>query len=347
MHEDVHSQDPQTATPVTSGAARLLNDPRDLPFIRLILQCFLVALAGVGLFFVREHFWLLGAAYLAVWAAWVLDRYILMLHCTSHRRLFRSEVGFLNQIPAWVLAPFFGQTPESYFVHHLGMHHREGNLPRDTSSTLLHQRDRFGDWLAYVTRFLCFGLLDLSRYHAGRGNAKLLRRLLIGELCFWLGTLALGVLNWRATLVVLVLPLLLVRVLMMIGNWGQHAFVCQEQPENPYRNSITCINTRYNRRCFNDGYHIHHHVHARCHWSEYPAEFEANRAEYGRQDAIVFDGVDFFQVWVLLMLGRWQALARRFVQLPEAPERTEAEVIELLRSRVERFSAANLRALAG
>ena len=49
-------------------------------------------------------------------------------------------------------------------------------------------------------------------------------------------------------------PLLLcIRTLMMIGNWGQHAFVCPEQPDNAYRASIVCVNTRYNhRRCFNE-----------------------------------------------------------------------------------------------
>ncbi len=330
----------------SSRVARLLNDPRDLPFVRLMLQCGVVAVAGVALFFVQAHFWVFAGLYLAVWAAWVLDRFILMLHCTSHRKLFRAEVSWLNLVTAWVLGPFFGQTPESYFVHHMGMHHREGNLPLDTSSTLLHQRDRLGDWIAYVGRFLFLGLVDLGRYHAQRGNKKLLKRLVVGELSFWLLTAVLLGLNWRATLIVFLLPVLAVRTLMMIGNWGQHAFVCPEQPENPYRNSITCINTRYNRRCFNDGYHIHHHVHARCHWSDYPAEFEANREEYGRQDSIVFDGVDFFQVWVLLMLGRWGSLARRFVQLPGAPERSTEEVVAFLKSRVARFPAARRDALS-
>jgi fatty acid desaturase len=329
----------------SSRAARLLNDPRDLPFVSLMLQCGAVAAAGVALFFIDWHFWLLGGLYLAVWVGWVLDRFILMLHCTSHRSLFRAQVGWLNGVIAWVLGPFFGQTPESYFVHHMGMHHREGNLPLDTSSTLSYQRDRFGDWLAYVGRFLCIGLFDLGRYHAQRGNTKLLKRLVVGELSFWLVAAILLWLDWQATLVVLLIPVFAVRVLMMIGNWGQHAFVCQEQPDNPYRNSITCINTRYNRRCFNDGYHIHHHVHARCHFSEYPAEFEANKAEYGWHDAIVFDGLDFFQVWVLLMLGRWSVLARRFVHLPGAPQRSEAEVIQFLKSRVERFPAARREAL--
>lgn len=329
----------------TPTAARLLNDPRDAPFVSLMLQCGVMAIAGVGLFFVQSQFWPLAALYLIVWAAWVLDRFILMLHCTSHRPLFKAKLRWLNLLIPWVIGPFFGQTPESYFVHHMGMHHREGNLPNDTSSTVIHQRDRFVDWLSYFSRFMLRGLVDLGVYHAQRNNTKLLRRLLLGELSFLLGVAALFWLNWRATLVVFVLPVLLVRTLMMIGNWGQHAFVCQAEPDNPYRNSITCINTRYNRRCFNDGYHIHHHVHARCHWSEYPAEFEDNKAEYGRQDAIIFDGLDFFQVWLLLMLGRWQRLAKAFVQLPSAKLRSEAEVIEFLKSRVVRFPEARLQTL--
>ena len=34
------------------------------------------------------------------------------------------------------------------------------------------------------------------------------------------------------------------------------AFIDQSRPESSYVNSITCINTYYNRTCFNDGYHI-------------------------------------------------------------------------------------------
>ena len=103
---------------------------------------------------------------------------------------------------------------------------------------------------------------------------------------------------------------------------------------DPYLASITCINTRYNRRCFNDGYHILHHVKPRCHWSEHPSEFLRALPEYGKRDAIVFDGLDYFQIWVNLMLGRWRKLATHFVRLPGAPVRTQDEVVAFLKSRV-------------
>jgi fatty acid desaturase len=128
--------------------------------------------------------------------------------------------------------------------------------------------------------------------------------------------------------------------MMMAGNWAQHAFLCPEQPGNPLRASITCVGTRYNRRCFNDGYHAVHHVVPRCHWTEHPAEFERNVADYVRNDSVVFEGLDFFQVWLLLMAGNWSRLARAFVRLPGAPRRTDAEVVAFLRSRVRPFDLA-------
>lgn len=323
-----------TRTALDQRLVALLNDPRDLPFVHLMIACLGLCACGVALYFVGEAFWYLVPVYALVWGFGLVDRFILMLHCTSHRRLFKKRYDVLNRIIPWVIGPFFGESPDTYFAHHLGMHHPENNLDSDLSSTMPFQRDRLTHWLRYYGRFLLVGLFDLSRYHRRKGNAKLLRRTIVGEVGYWS---AIAVLLWlepRATLVVFVAPLLLVRTLMMVGNWGQHAFVDGSDPGNAYKNSITCVNTRYNRRCFNDGYHIHHHVRATCHWSDLPREFEQNRETYGRQDAIVFDGLDFFQVWLLLMLGQHGRLARRVVKLPGAPERTHEETIAWLRSRL-------------
>ena len=140
------------------------------------------------------------------------------------------------------------------------------------------------------------------------------------------------IVSWQATLTVFIVPFLAMRFLMMVGNWGQHAFIDRERPENPYANSVTCINTRYNRRCFNDGYHIGHHVKANRHWSEMPDDFLRNLNTYAQQGAIVFDGIDFFQVWLYLMLRRYDWLARRYVHLG-GPKKSHAEIVALLRER--------------
>lgn len=312
--------------------SRLVNDPRDLVFVRLAMAASVLIPAAAGLYLWFS--WWYAAVYILVWGLVFVDRVTLMLHCTVHRTLFRPEFRFLNRYIPWVLGPFFGQSPETYFAHHLGMHHVENNLPPDTSSTVRYRRDSFLHWLHYLGTFLFVGIVQLASYFWRKNNRKMVRRLLTGEISYWVVVAGLMVLHWQATLVVFLFPLVIMRVLMMAGNWGQHAFVDPAAPDDDYRNSITCINTRYNRRCFNDGYHIVHHVQPRKHYTEFPEEFEANRAQYGRKDAIVFDGLDFFQIWLLLMLGAWRTLARRFVRLPGAPARTEEEVIALLRSRV-------------
>ncbi len=326
-------------------ASDYLNDARDVKMVGVMMESALVAGFGVALWFSSLPLAFVAPAYWGLLAFWILDRFTLMLHCTSHRQLFKSRYRLLNRLIPWFLGPFFGHTPNTYFAHHLGMHHREENLADDLSSTIRFRRDRLDHWLAYYLRFMLFGLFELGRYFSRRKQFKMLSRILVGEGLYWSALLAAAFVHPTRTLAVFVVPLLAIRTLMMIGNWGQHAFVCPEHPEDPYRASITCINTRYNRRCFNDGYHILHHLQPRCHWTEHPAEFERGLAEYGKHDAIVFDGLDFFQVWLLLMLRRWDALAERFVQLPGAPPRSPAQVVALLKERVTPIPARGLASL--
>jgi fatty acid desaturase len=344
----VVNTDLQTASrPPTALDHRIstwLNDARDVPFVLLMAQCLAFQVVSLGLFALGDSTWMVAPLYWAVWGFVFVDRFILMLHCTSHRNLFKSRR--LNQVIPWLIGPFFGQTPESYYAHHMGMHHPENNLATDLSTTLRYQRDSVGGWLHYFTSFLLGGLPALAAYHQKKGNRKLLRRLIMGESTFWAVVIALSLVNWQATLIVFAIPVVTIRALMMAGNWGQHAFVDTADAANPYRNSITCINTRYNRRCFNDGYHILHHLKPRTHFTEYPEEFEANREEYGRQDAIVFDGIDFFQVWLFLMLGRHDWLAARMVRLPGAPARTDAEAVVFLKSRLSPVTAEQEEAMA-
>ena len=282
----------------------------------------------------RLHWWL-AVAYWLVWGFVFLDRVTLMLHCTSHRTLFSRRVRWMNAYVPWVLGPFYGQTPNTYFAHHVAMHHVEENLLDDLSSTMRYRRDSFIHWLRYLGRFLLLTGVLLPLYLYGRGRVGLAWRAAVGELGFWMVVAGLALVNFEATLVVFVVPVLVVRALMMAGNWAQHAFVEPGDPANDYRNSVTCINCRYNARCFNDGYHIIHHLQPRKHWTELPGEFESRRAVYGKHDAVVFEGIDFFTIWLYLMLRRWRALARAFVRLPGAPARTDDEVIAFLKHRLQ------------
>jgi fatty acid desaturase len=333
--------DPRTASAPAflSGTARMLNDPRDTYVVWLMLHCAFVAGVGVSLFFwpyaAGISVWYVAPLYWALVMVAVMDRFTLMIHFTSHRPLFNKDYKSLNHVIPWLLGPFYGQTPNTYFAHHMGMHHREENLPDDLSSTMRFTRNRISHWLRYYLRFLLIGLPELMLYFYKRKNWKLFRRVLLGEGVYWS---IVGIGLWfrpEATLAVLIVPLVLIRTLMMMGNWTQHSFIDAEHPEDPFRSSITCINSRYNRRCFNDGYHILHHIKPRAHWTEHPLEFEKALPEYAAHDAIVFEGVDYFEIWLNMMLGRWGFLADKFVHLEGAPVRSKEEVIAFLKRRVQ------------
>src|SRR5262245_24696777 len=108
---------------------RLIKDPRDLPFVYLSWTALPVLLAlGLAVYLVDPLPWWLAVAHLAVVFLVFIDRYTLMLHCTSHRRLYARGLGALNHVVPLLLAPFMGQTPYTYYAHHIGMHHPENNL---------------------------------------------------------------------------------------------------------------------------------------------------------------------------------------------------------------------------
>jgi fatty acid desaturase len=318
----------------------MIVDPRDWTFVRLTLLMTATVPLAAGLLFVPAVFrWWLAPVYLAALIYFWMDRYVLMLHATSHRKLFNKRYAALNHFIPWALGPFFGQTPGTYFVHHMGMHHPENNLGPDLSSTMRYQRDSFRSFLAYWARFFFFGVFELFGYLVKRRRYTLLRRFLVGEAYFYLLVAGLMWVNWQATVTVLVLPFVIVRWAMMGGNWAQHAFVDAADPANPYRNSITLINARHNRRCFNDGYHAVHHLRPTTHWTEMPLDFEKDPARYAREGAVVFTGLQGFQhVWILLMLRRYDRLAEHFVQPIEGALDRDA-IIALLKRRTARIAA--------
>lgn len=337
---------PSEFSRVDKWLSHYLQDERDLPFAYLILKISATMLPLAVVLFIpslRGPWW---------WATFGLFFFFsnarfkgpfgLMLHCTSHRVLFKKKHSWLNNYIPWVLGPLFGQTPESYFVHHMGMHHPENNMPDDESSTMFYQRDSLRGFVQYLGDFLVLGVVRLTSYFTLRNKTTLRFRLLRGEAIYLVGTVVLGFINLPATLAVFVVPFVLSRVIMMLGNWAQHAFIDPATPDNCYTNSVTCINTSYNHKCWNDGYHISHHLKPAMHWTEHPQHFRQNLAQYASNDAIVFDGIHFLHIFFYLMGKRYDLLARHFVELNSDSVRDESEVINLLRSRTRRITNAEL-----
>lgn len=311
---------------------KLIRDERDLPFVKLSLRILLVIIPlSVALFFYFK--WWLAVPLLVFNIATGLGPFILMLHNTSHRKLYKQEYDPLNKIIPWLLGPFYGETPETYFGHHIMMHHAENNLIDDLSCTMNYRRDSFIDFLKYFFLFFFFGMSDLSYYFKRKNRIKFIRKILLGEIGFIVLCIVLWQFNWQATLTVFILPFIIARFGMMAGNWAQHAFIDAADPANNYKNSITCINCGYNRTCFNDGYHIGHHLRPNMHWTDMPGEVQQNIEKYKKGGAIIFQGVDFFVIWFLLVTGNFNFLASKYVDI-RGEFNSREEVVAFLKMRV-------------
>jgi fatty acid desaturase len=315
--------------PLSRWCKSALYDPRDEVFVRLTLKMIVVMSVAMAILFRFFNWWLV-PFYLALWG-WYVPPVILMLHCTMHRPFIRKP-KWLGRIHAPLMAFFFGILT-GYTEHHMGMHHVEDNMGEDLSSTLRYRRDSFLHFLHYFGRFFFFVLIELPGYLSKKRRNAMARKAVLGEFAHWAVIAAAVYAKPGFGLVAFVTPYVVVRMMMMVGNWGQHAFINTARKNSGLANSITCINSGYNRRAFNDGYHVGHHLKANRHWTELPQDFLDSREMYVKEGVIVFEKIDFFLVSVLLWTGSWRTLAKCFVRL-DGIERSDDDVIAMLKSRV-------------
>ena len=97
---------------------RFIQDPRDLPFVKVIFATWLV-LGGsaAALFLERPFHWWHGALHLALIYAGFFPHSILMLHNTSHRAFFKPAHKWLKAVIPWTVTPLLGVTPELSLIH--------------------------------------------------------------------------------------------------------------------------------------------------------------------------------------------------------------------------------------
>lgn len=321
-----------------------IRDKRDLILVYFTLRLILIFIPLAIILYLPLPLWLWGP--LALFYTWMnvfryKSRFTLMMHITSHRPWFKSEYNYLNKFLPWILGPFMGQSPEAYFSHHIGMHHLEGNLEDDDSSTMNYQRDSKLDFSKYLFGFLFFGLFRLSAYFNKKKRPALRNAAIIGESLFFIGCIALSLVNWQATLVVFIIPFITTRITMMLGNWAQHSFVDASDPANEYKSAITVINHKFNQRCWNDGYHISHHIKPALHWTEHPSHLLDNQQEYADNGALVFEGIEFGGIWLNLMKKDYKKLASHVVNI-KGMYKNDDEIIAILRARTQKIEPRGL-----
>lgn len=298
---------------------RLINDKRDLPFIYLLTLLHLVIISTAIVLYTPLlkgwWWWLAAIPYFYFSQFYFKGRFGLMFHCICHRKCFRRRNQWMHTYITWLVCPFFGHAPEGYFSHHIGMHHIENNMEDDTSSTMGYQRDSARGFLAYFFKFLFVGVKNTLLYLYHRRKKKLYSRFTAGEYIYMAFCIAMCFVNLKATLLIFIVPLLFARLVMMLGNWTQHSFIDSGDPSNLYTNSINCINTKYNDVCWNDGYHIIHHLRPGMHYTDMPAEFLKRKDEFAKNKAIVFDGIHYLHIFLFLLTKRYDKLADNLVNI--------------------------------
>lgn len=316
---------------------RFLHDKRDLPFVYLTLKItFLMIPLGVFLYFPVIDgwlWWLVAIFYMYLNNFVFKGPFGLMLHCTSHRTFFKKKYQVFNHYLPWFVGPFFGQTPLTYYSHHIWMHHPENNLLEDESTTMTYRRDSFKEFMRYFLNFLFVGMIGLIGYFKTKNRKDLINKCITGETLYIVMSIGFCFLNFKATLVVFILSFVISRFIMMLGNWTQHAFVDLNDPGNAYKNSVTCINTKYNHKCWNDGYHISHHIRPGMHWTQHPVFFQENLAEFSKNKAIIFQGIGFLEIFWFLMWGKYEKLAQYAVNINGNTFRSDEEFINLVKER--------------
>ncbi|PYH49469.1 uncharacterized protein BP01DRAFT_352937 [Aspergillus saccharolyticus JOP 1030-1] len=329
--------------PYIQTARSLVRVETDVVMLTHLLLYFSTSVpSALYLFFGTFHWW----HGLLHWLmqSYYVGTYTLMMHQHIHMGgiLTRSSSSLITRVDSlfpYLLDPLMGHTWNSYYYHHVKHHHVEGNGPRDLSSTLRYQRDSPWDFACYVARFYFLVWCELPAYFLRRGQVVTALKAGLWELgSYAMLCLAWRYGGWRPTLFVLLLPLLQLRVGLMVGNWGQHAFVDEVDPDSDFRSSITLIDVASNRFCYNDGYHTSHHLNPRRHWRDHPVAFLRQHARYAAEHALVFRNIDYIMITVRLLRKDYRYLAKCLVPMGEQIAMTLDEKAEMLRRKTRQFS---------
>ncbi|KAJ9667270.1 hypothetical protein H2201_002471 [Coniosporium apollinis] len=294
--------------------------------------------------FLYYHFsWLHGVLH-CLMQGWYVGTYTLMRHQHIHMNgILASRHAWLDSTFAYILDPLMGHTWNTYYYHHVKHHHVEANGPEDLSSTLRYQRDDLLNFLHYLGRFCFLVWLDLPLYFLRKGKPLMALKAGSGELANLMAIYLLATyLNFRATAFVFIVPLSLLRIGLMVGNWGQHAFVDDVDPDSDFRSSITLIDVASNRFCYNDGYHTSHHLNPRRHWRDHPVAFLRQKDRYAGEQALVFRNIDYVMITVRLLRKDYVHLAKCLVPIGDQVGMSLEEIAVMLRTKTRKFTEEDI-----
>lgn len=222
-------------------AQGVVRTPTDVVMLTHLILYFTTSVPS-ALFLFYRFSWIHAVLHV-VMQGWYVGTYTLLRHQHIHMNgVLAEKYSWFDQLFPYLLDPLMGHTWNSYFYHHVKHHHVEGNGPNDLSSTVRFQRDELVDFLHYVGRFLVFIWFELPLYFIRKNKPVMALKSGGWELSNYLMMYILATrVNTQAAIMTLVVPFALLRIGLMVGNWGQHAFVDEVEPDSDFRSSITLI----------------------------------------------------------------------------------------------------------
>lgn len=324
--------------PYMNWARTVVRVETDVVMITHLLLYLCTTVPSAIYLFIHFNWW--HAVMHCVMQGWYMGAYTLLRHQHIHMRgVLNKKYAVVDELFPYLLDPLMGHTWNSYYYHHVKHHHVEGNGPNDLSSTIRYQRDDIGDFLRYVGRFYFLIWFDLPRYFLRTRKPGLACKAAACELgnYAFLYLLCTRV-NARATIFVYIIPLALMRLALMAGNWGQHALVDEVEPDSDFRSSITLIDVPSNRYCYNDGYHTSHHLNPLRHWREHPVAFLSQKKRYADEGALVLYNIDYMFLTIHLLRKNYRHIANCLVPIGDQRKLSMDERIEMLQRKTRKFS---------
>jgi hypothetical protein len=162
-----------------------LADPRDTIFVSHVLFTFVFVIPSAVTLLFRFHW--IHAILHTIGLVLTIPPFILMLHCVCHKKASKTAIPWLDYVIHYAMAPFYGQTWNTFYYHHVKHHHVEDNGTVDLSSTIWYDRDNWIHFAIYFFRFYFLIGLELPIYFFEKGQYRWGVNVFLGEY----GTLAL------------------------------------------------------------------------------------------------------------------------------------------------------------
>ncbi|PTU73145.1 fatty acid desaturase [Pseudomonas mangrovi] len=320
-------------------ANRVMKDPRDEPILAaaITLACTAYALL-IAQLIIGELSWpLLIGFYAFVFGPNIraFVRSFSAMHQEGHGRGGTLKGGSLcDRLTGNTFLYIFFAVPMGLVPHataHLQQHHRENAGPLDIYATARYDHANAWHFVVYLVREVMYQQLMVSPYlyFRSRGKSVQARSMLTGNLIYF-GLFAL--LAWYSlelAVAYMLVPWCAANFLMGVIHWSQHAFYGgQQDPKDYMYNTVTLLEKPVNM--LNEGYHVCHHHWANVHWSESAELFEKIKPEMAAAGSMVFRDLGVLDLFLLLMLRRFDRLADK---LEWWQPLSHAEKVELIRQR--------------